>query len=102
MDNLPTVIAEAMASALPVVSTPIAGVPEMVTDNASGFLVPPGDPAALADALDKVVSDKELARRFGEHGRKRAAGIFSIEASASSLRELFERLSRDANSVRSK
>jgi glycosyltransferase involved in cell wall biosynthesis len=99
MDNLPTVIAEAMASALPVVSTPIAGVPEMVANNASGFLVPSGDPAALADALDKVVSDKELARRFGEHGRKRAREIFSIAASASSLRELFERLSRDADSV---
>jgi colanic acid/amylovoran biosynthesis glycosyltransferase len=101
MDNLPTVIAEAMASGLPVVSTPIAGVPEMVVDNVSGFLVPPGDPTALADALDKVVGDKELARRFGEHGRKRAREIFSIEASASSLGELFERLSRDAGSVRS-
>jgi colanic acid/amylovoran biosynthesis glycosyltransferase len=101
MDNLPTVIAEAMASALPVVSTPIAGVPEMVADNVSGFLVPPGDPAALADALDKVVGDKELARRFGENGRKRARATFSVEASASSLRELFQGLSRDANSVRS-
>ena len=101
MDNLPTVIAEAMASGLPVVSTPIAGVPEMVADNVSGFLVPPGDPVALADALGKVVGDKELARRFGEHGRERARETFSIEASASSLRDLFQRLSRDADSVRS-
>ena len=98
-DNLPTVIAEAMASSLPVVSTSIAGVPEMVTDNISGFLVPPGDPAALADALNKVVGDKELARRFGEHGRDRARETFSIEASASSLRDLFQGLSRDADSV---
>jgi glycosyltransferase involved in cell wall biosynthesis len=91
-DNLPTVIAEAMASALPVVSTPIAGVPEMVTDNVSGFLVPPGDPAALADALNKVVGDKKLARRFGEHGRERAERLFSIEKSALSLIDLFQHL----------
>jgi glycosyltransferase involved in cell wall biosynthesis len=101
MDNLPTVIAEAMASGLPVVSTPIAGIPEMVADNVSGFLVSPGDTLALADALDKFIRDQELARRFGEQGRQRAREIFSIEASASSLRELFERLLREVDSVRS-
>ena len=47
-DNLPTVIAEAMAAGLPVVSTSIAGIPEMVEHNVTGELVPPNDPRALA------------------------------------------------------
>ncbi len=101
MDNLPTVIAEAMAAGLPVVSTPIAGVPEMIVNDASGFLVPPGDPAALANALERIIGDKPLAQHFGEHGRERASEIFSVEATARSLRELFERLSQSADSVQS-
>ncbi|MEP6685371.1 MAG: glycosyltransferase family 4 protein [Verrucomicrobiota bacterium] len=99
MDNLPTVIAEAMASGLPVVSTPIAGVPEMVVNKVSGFLVSPGDPTALADALNKAMADKELAQRFGEQGRKRASELFSIETTARSLRELFECLLANADSA---
>jgi len=101
MDNLPTVIAEAMGSGLPVVTTPIAGVPEMVVDNVNGFLVPSADPASLADALDKVMGDKDLAQRLGANGRERAQDLFSIETSANALRELFKRLSRNADSVRS-
>ncbi len=92
MDNLPTAIVEAMAAALPVVSTPIAGIPEMVMNEVSGLLVPPGDAGALANALEKIIRDKELARRFGESGRKRAREIFSIEASVSSLMDLFRGL----------
>ena len=53
MDNLPTVIMEAMASGLPVISTSIGGVPEMVVNNQTGFLVSPDDPSALADAIEK-------------------------------------------------
>ncbi|HYR58921.1 MAG TPA: glycosyltransferase family 4 protein, partial [Chthoniobacteraceae bacterium] len=52
-DNLPTVIMEAMASALPVVSTRIAGVPEMITDGAEGYLVQPRDPPEFAAAMEK-------------------------------------------------
>ena len=99
MDNLPTVIAEAMASGLPVVSTPIAGVPEMVVNNVNGFLVPPGDPAALANAMDEIVCDKELARRFGENGRKRAKDMVPTATSASSLAALLARLPRTAASA---
>jgi glycosyltransferase involved in cell wall biosynthesis len=101
MDNLPTVIAEAMGSGLPVVTTPIAGIPEMVVDNANGFLVPPGDPASLADALDKVMGDKALAQRLGAHGRERAQEFFSIATSANALRELFKRLSLNTDSAHS-
>lgn len=90
MDNLPTVIMEAMAAGLPVVSTPLAGVPEMVEAGTSGELVPDRDPAALAAAIELLIDDLGLARRLGERGRQIACEKFSIEQSAHQLRQLFE------------
>ena len=89
MDNLPTVVMEAMAAALPVVSTAIGGVPEMVRDGLSGFLVPEHQPAALAEVLGRLLPDRDLARSLGQAGRQRAAEIFAIEKSAQSLIALF-------------
>src|SRR5207244_1159048 len=60
MDNLPTVIMEAMAAGLPVVSTAIGGIPEMVIQNETGFLVPPGDVVALTDAIERPFHDLGL------------------------------------------
>jgi colanic acid/amylovoran biosynthesis glycosyltransferase len=92
MDNLPTVIMEAMATGLPVISTPIGGIPEMVVDNETGFLVPPGDRVALAHAIEKIIVDLPLAGRFGENGRQRAEELFSIEKNARSLVSLIEQV----------
>lgn len=89
MDNLPTVIMEAMAAGLPVISTRLAGIPEMVEDGASGELVPERDPTALAAAIEKLLDDPERARRLGERGRQIAREKFSIETSARQLVELF-------------
>jgi len=89
MDNLPSVIMEAMASGLPVISTPIGGIPEMVVENSTGFLVPPKDSASLADAIEKVILDPPLARRLGENGHQRACELFAIEKSARALVGLF-------------
>jgi colanic acid/amylovoran biosynthesis glycosyltransferase len=85
-DNLPTVIMEAMATGLPVVSTGIGGIPEMVIDNETGLLVSAGDANGLADAIEKVIVDLSLARRLGENGYRRAVELFSIEKN---VRELF-------------
>jgi colanic acid/amylovoran biosynthesis glycosyltransferase len=79
MDNLPTVIMEAMATGLPVISTGIGGIPEMVIQNETGFLVRPGDALALADAIKKVINDRSLAQKLGEAGYERAQELFSIE-----------------------
>jgi colanic acid/amylovoran biosynthesis glycosyltransferase len=86
MDNLPTVIMEAMATGLPVVSTEIGGIPEMVIENETGFLVQPGDAAGLADAIEKVIDDRLLAQRLGQAGYERAQKLFSIEKN---VRELY-------------
>jgi glycosyltransferase involved in cell wall biosynthesis len=86
MDNLPTVIMEAMATGLPVVSTDIGGIPEMVIDNQTGFLVEPSDPIAMAAAIEMVINDRSLAGRLGRSGYERAQALFSIEKN---VRELY-------------
>ncbi|PYL15393.1 MAG: colanic acid biosynthesis glycosyltransferase WcaL, partial [Verrucomicrobia bacterium] len=92
MDNLPTVIMEAMASGLPVVSTAIAGIPEMVVENETGVLVPASDAGALARAIEKVIVDPSFARHLGENGHKRACELFSINKNVRSLIQIFEEL----------
>jgi len=85
MDNLPTVIMEAMATGLLVVSTNIGGIPEMVIENETGFLVQPGDAAAMADAIETVINDPSLAQRLGQFGYERAEALFSIEKNVREL-----------------
>jgi glycosyltransferase involved in cell wall biosynthesis len=91
MDNLPTVIMEAMATGLPVVSTRIGGIPEMVIDNQTGFLVQPEDAVAFAGAIEKVTNDRSLGQRLGQVGYEQAQMLFSIEKN---VRELCALLSR--------
>ena len=79
MDNLPTVIMEAMATGLPVVSTRVGGIPEMVIDNQTGFLVQPEDAVALAGAIEKVTNDRSLGQTLGRAGYEHAQKLFSIE-----------------------
>ena len=85
MDNLPTVIMEAMASGLPVVSTNVGGIPEMVTENETGFLAPSGDAVALANAIDKLIGDSALADKLGDAGYQHAQKLFSIEKNVREL-----------------
>jgi len=92
MDNLPTVIMEAMAAGLPVISTPLGGIPEMVEHEVNGELVPERDPAAICAAMERLIADPERARGMGDRGRQIAAQKFSIENSAEALRRLFGNL----------
>src|SRR6266487_1985534 len=85
MDNLPSVIMEAMATGLPVVSTRVGGIPEMVIDNQTGFLVEPHDAVALAGAIEKVTNDRSLGERLGHAGYEWAQRLFSIEKNVREL-----------------
>lgn len=89
MDNLPTVLMEAMAASLPVISTELGGVPEMVLEGRTGFLVPERQPAALAEALHRILAAPAEARSLGEAGWQRAAELFAIRGSVQQLRDLF-------------
>ncbi len=86
-DNLPTVITEAMAHGLPVVSTRVAGIPEQVDDGKTGFLVAPGDVPALAEKLKILLADNDLTRLFGNAGFTKAQSEFSLIATVSQLRK---------------
>lgn len=85
MDNLPTVIMEAMATGLPIVSTNLGGIPEMVVENETGFLVQPGDVESMADGIQNLISDCSLAERLGQSGYDRAQALFSIEKNVRDL-----------------
>src|SRR6266545_2830682 len=87
----PTVILEAMASARTVVSTRLAGIPELVVDGQTGMLAPPGDSAALAHALEQLLRDPELRLRFGHAGRARIEQHFRIEQTVAPLIDLFQK-----------
>jgi len=86
VDALPTVLLEAMACGLPVVSTALSGIPEIVADGETGYLVPPGDPAALAAAMRRLLEDCALAERLGRAGRERARDLFDLRTNVTRLR----------------
>lgn len=89
-DVFPTVILEAMASAKPVVSTRLAGVPEQIVDGSSGLLVEPGDETGLAAALEKLLDSADERRLIGQAGRERLEKEFAIENTVQALKDLFD------------
>jgi glycosyltransferase involved in cell wall biosynthesis len=88
-DVFPTVIAEAMTSGKPVVSTTIAGIPELVAKDETGLLVPPRDPDALAAALSRLFRDEKLRAELGRAGRERIEEQFTIEKTIEPLLQRF-------------
>src|SRR5690606_31901496 len=87
-EGIPVVLMEAMASGLPVVSTAISGIPELVEDGGTGLLVPPADALSLADALDGLIRDSELRQRLGEAGRRKVEREFDLRRNAAALLDL--------------
>ena len=87
-DGIPVAMMEAMACEVPVVSTAVSGNPELVENGIAGFLVPQRDPAALADALKRLLGDMDMVERFGKASRRRVAEEFSAAVNAARLREL--------------
>ena len=75
-EGMPLVVLEAMEAGVPVVASRVSGIPEVVVDGETGWLVPPEDPAALAAALGEALSDPAEARRRGEAGRRRLDETF--------------------------
>ena len=88
-DGIPNVMMEAMAAELPVVSTAVSGIPELVETDVNGLLVPPEDAAALADAIWRLSKDPALAQRLAAAGANTIAEHFDGEVLARRMAELF-------------
>ena len=91
-EGFPVAILEAMAAALPVVSTTVSGIPEAVFPGATGLLVEPEDVAGLAAALVALLENRERARAYGEAGRELLERKFSIEVVTREYLELWQEL----------
>jgi glycosyltransferase involved in cell wall biosynthesis len=90
-DGLPNVLVEAMAMELPVVSTMVSGVPELVDSGVNGLLVPPRQTMELADALETLLRDAGLRRRMARAGRARVVAEFEVGRNTQRLLALFHR-----------
>jgi glycosyltransferase involved in cell wall biosynthesis len=91
-EGSPLAVIEYMAAGLPVVATRVGGLPELVVDGESGFLVPPRDPVALASTLDRLIRDGDLRRRLGERARHRQRTVHDLHRTVRLLELLYEEL----------
>ncbi|MCB0998580.1 MAG: glycosyltransferase family 4 protein [Acidimicrobiales bacterium] len=92
-ENQPVAIVEAMAAGLPVVSTAIAAIPEVVEDGTTGLIVPADDPGALALALESLLRDPARRAEMGRRGRQRYEQGYTIERSADRIHTIYRTLS---------
>src|SRR6266508_478840 len=88
MEGIPVALMEPLACGVPVVSTRISGIPELVEDGNTGLLVPPKDAVALADALQRLANDPELGRRLGLAGREKVLREFDLSNNTARLAQL--------------
>jgi glycosyltransferase involved in cell wall biosynthesis len=87
-EGVPVVLMEAMAAGVPVVTTRIAGVAELVADGTSGRLVPPGDIDSLAYAINDLLNDPDKRNTYGQAGRAKVAAEFNITKESVWLRRV--------------
>ncbi|MCA1572687.1 MAG: glycosyltransferase family 4 protein [Chloroflexi bacterium] len=83
-------ILEAMARRRPVVASAVGGIPEVITSGVDGLLVPPGDPAGLADAIGSLLASPALRERIGEAGYQTVRDRFSIEAQVKRIEVVYD------------
>lgn len=88
-EGLPFVLVEAAALGKPIVATAVDGVPEMLEDGRTGLLIPPNDPSALADAVIKLLQDKDEARRLGETARRLVPPRFPLRRMIDQTQNLY-------------
>jgi glycosyltransferase involved in cell wall biosynthesis len=88
-EGLPLTAVETLAAGIPLVATAVDGTPEVVIDGETGHLVPPGDPAAMADAIGRLARQPELRRKFALAGRARVLKRFTIQRQVEQTSNLY-------------
>ena len=89
-DGIPNVLLEAMASGVPVISTEISGIPELIESEQDGLLLPPNDPGRLADAMERVLTSAELGERLARSARAKIEAQFSLDHGTAELLAAFQ------------
>jgi len=90
-EGLPVTLMEATSTGTAIVASAVGGVPQVISDGVDGLLVPPGDPRALADAVERVVTDPDLRRRLGE-GAARRSDMFDVGAASREVEGIYRGL----------
>ncbi len=96
-EGVPVVLMEAMAKGLPVITTRVMGIPELVDDGVSGLLVPPGRSDRLVEAIRTLAHDVETRKRMGREGRDRVCREYDVRQSGTQLVDLFARMAVSAD-----
>ncbi len=91
-EGLPMAVIEAMGAGCPIVSTIVGGIPELITDEEHGLLVPPGDVNALAEVIERLLRDRALARRLGQAAQAKFAARFDMRQIIRRTEDLYEQL----------
>jgi colanic acid/amylovoran biosynthesis glycosyltransferase len=90
-EGVPVVLMEAMTMEIPCVATWITGIPELIRDETDGLLVPPADPEALSNALERLMDDPDLCARLGKSARERVLERYDLRRNSARLGEMFRR-----------
>lgn len=88
-EGVPVVLMESMAKQIPCVSTHITGIPELIENSENGILTPPSDTEGLADALETLITDKELRIRLGRQGRNKVVADYNLSANCRMMADFF-------------
>lgn len=91
-DTIPQVLMQALAMGLPVVSTTVGSIPDVVLEGETGFVVPPRDAVALAERIEALLDDRELRRRMGTNGRALVERSYSIDRMLDRMEAVYRRL----------
>jgi colanic acid/amylovoran biosynthesis glycosyltransferase len=96
-DGMPNVLLEAMAMQIPLVTTPVTGIPELIHDGQTGLLVPERDANALAGAIEQLINDQALRHKLGQQGRQAVLADFDIRQTAAQLATAFQDIHKSSS-----
>lgn len=91
-EGMPLVILEAMASQLPVVATSVGGIPEVISNNQTGLLIPPNDPGSIVDRVIQIYNDNNLSKSLGKAGQERIKFSFDVIPITNQIENLYSDL----------
>ncbi len=91
-EGISLALLEAMAAGLPIIATAVGGTPEVIADGQTGLLIPPNDPQALAQAIDRLLLNRDERRRLGYAARERVKQAFTLERACREIAKLYAEL----------